>query len=162
MTQPPYGFDFQTESVTGPISTPDGQTFDEYRWSQLVEENKRLIAVSKALKDRLDSLEARFEAVRDTVGAVNGRLAELEGKDQPTAKPVDEINEKIVAFLESVPDVKLTAIAIRENLDIPAKYIHDRCKTLVRNNRIRTFVEPNRHPFYQALPKAEPAVDSPA
>jgi uncharacterized coiled-coil protein SlyX len=176
-------------------STPG---FDEYRWSQLVEENKRIISVLGAMKRRLDELEAqanlvaelegkltalvmrldmhterhrevvvRLEALEgertaDAVVVLDERLRAIEAKDAPPPKPVDEVNEQIVAFLESVPDVKLTAISIRENLGIDAKYIHDRCKTLVRNNRIRMYTEANRHPFYQALPKAEPAVDSPA
>jgi uncharacterized coiled-coil protein SlyX len=170
----------------------DGSTpgFDEYRWSQLVEENKRIVSVLAALKARMDTRDTRIEEVQGRIDALANLVAELEGKmtalvmrldlhterhrevvgrvealeakDAPPPKPVDEINEQIVAFLDSVPDVKLTAIAIRENLGIDAKYIHDRCKTLVRNKRIRMFVEPNRHPFYQALPKAEPAVESPA
>jgi predicted nuclease with TOPRIM domain len=178
-----------------PPGAAEDTGFDEYRWSQLIEENKRIVSVLAALKarlddqmgrndqtyrsqtsmaERLDRLEGRIDELSkhlqevdslDLPGAVvtlDERLRALEAKDAPPPKPVDEINEQIVAFLDSVPDVKLTAIAIRENLGIDAKYIHDRCKTLVRNKRIRMFVEPNRHPFYQALPKAEPAVDSPA
>jgi uncharacterized coiled-coil protein SlyX len=99
---------------------------------------------------RLEALEG--ERTADAVVVLDERLRAIEAKDAPPPKPVDEVNEQIVAFLESVPDVKLTAISIRENLGIDAKYIHDRCKTLVRNNRIRMYTEANRHPFYQALP----------
>jgi hypothetical protein len=191
----------RTDHFPRSIDLPPGAdtpSFDEYRWSQLVEENKRIISVLGALKGRLDELQAfdlagaldalnrrlteaeaqanlvaqlegkmtalvmRLDLHTERHREVVGRVEALEAKDAPPAKPVDETNAKIVEFLNSAPDVKFTAITIRENLGIPAKYIHDRCKTLVRQGLIRTHVAEGRHPFYQALErKAEPVDGQP-
>ena len=145
--------------LPGPsINDGEVQTFDEYRWAQLVEDNRRHLDAIAALKRRTDDQKDRADIFhRSLINTIErltfleNAVAELQAKGQPVAKPRDELNERIVEFLESAPGIKFTAIAIRENLG-DGKYIHDRCKTLVRQGRILAHTAPNRHPLYQALP----------
>jgi hypothetical protein len=116
------------------------QGFDDYRWSQMearLDKHQRSLV---NLTERLTALEVAFEQLR------------------PATKPRDDLSERIAAFLEAHPDLKFTAISIDENLDATGKDLSDRCKNLARNGRIRMFAEPNRRPFYQALPPTPPEV----
>ena len=163
-------------SIELPPASTNGPGFDDYRWSQLVEENKRITElldghhrVITALKDRIDDqtncadrihrrvvkLEARKEEQHYIIAALDERLRVLEDAQRPPVKDRDDLNERIVAFLESVPSLKFSAISIRENLGDGTKDVYDRCKTLARNGRIRMFTEPNRRALYQALPVAD-------
>lgn len=192
----PLGPDFP---IADPYTPANGPTFDEYRWSQLTEENRvlkteleslskrvathsnslaTLIDRQNATQTRLDAVLAHLEETQtlpdsiknliDTVGtllewreSLDGRLAELENAGKPPAKPKDELNERVVAFLESHPELKFTAISIDENLGGTGRDISDRLKTLARNGRIRIFANDKRRPFYQALERPAPVEDQP-
>jgi hypothetical protein len=163
------------------IDRVEGQTFDEYRWSQLE-------AAIRERKAEIESLSTRLESVRDAVGGINGRLTDVDERVRqleeageveslnvrldthsrslinltesvrqleeavlPQPKPRDELNDRILEFLEAHPYLKFTAISIDENIGGTGKDISDRLKTLARNGKIRIFAEKGRRPFYQAL-----------
>jgi chromosome segregation ATPase len=161
--------DFQQPTPGNPVFGPNGQSFDEYRWSQLEEANRANVQA-------ITRLTAQLDTVRDAVGSLAGEIEsinvrmdthsrslinltesvrQLEEATKPPVKARDELNDRIVAFLESHAGLKFTAISIDENLGGTGKDISDRLKTLVRNGRIRMFAIPNRRPFYQALERTE-------
>jgi hypothetical protein len=136
-----------------------GPTFDEYRWSQLTERVQNLDGALAMLYSRVAALEDHREAHERGLDVLNRRLTDLEDAGKPATKPRDELNERIIAFLESHPNLKFPAISIDANLGGTGKDISDRLKTLAKNGRIRMFAEEKRRPFYQALEQPAPVED---
>jgi hypothetical protein len=138
------------------LTTPDnGQSFVDYRLSQQGEAIEQLKSEIAALRGRFDNVTSLVGLINSTTAELSERLAALEDAGKPPTKDRDDLNERIVAFLEEHRGLKFTAISIDENLGGTGKDISDRLKTLVRNNRVRMHSIANRRPFYQALERPD-------
>ena len=110
-------------------------------------------ALTKAL-DRIGELERAKVDLEDEDGrqqrilrehgdAINGLVRAVS-----PAPPRDDLNDRIVAFLDEHVGLKFSAVSIAENIGEANKRIAERCSTLAGQGRIKRQQEANRHPLY--------------
>jgi len=143
-------------------ATANGQGFDEYRFAQLQQQLDRHAARIVELHERaaaaeerlqiVDGINSHLDALVDRLRELSSRVTALEDAAKPAKRDRDDLNDRIVALLESAPTLKFSAISVDENLGGTGKDISDRLKTLAKNGRILIHAEEGRRPFYQALP----------
>lgn len=144
--------------------TPLGQAMHQYNQAQLgrvwdttdktvTEENPvplqsapplpdepRVNPTVQELSNRLTSLE---EVVRSQGEMIDVLLAEV---GRPTA---DALNERIVAFLTSVPGIKFSPTSISENIGADSNArVADRLATMAKNGRVVCHKQEGRRPLY--------------
>jgi hypothetical protein len=78
-------------------------------------------------------------------------VAALRRAVSPT--PVAEVDERLAAFLDTVPGIKFSAVSVAENLGLESGYCSDRLTALAGRGRIVRQQAPNRRPLYYSTAK---------
>ena len=107
-----------------------------------------------ALEEGVAVLTTRLEQVTDLFPVLRDRLDALEEAGKPRPRH-DAVTDKILAFMASVPGVKLTGAVVAANIDEDNATLGSRMTNLVRKGAIRADKRDGRHTtFWYPAPDA--------
>ncbi len=97
----------------------------------------------------------RIEGQQADISDLMARVATLEAGKGTKGPKVDERREAILAFVNTHPGMKLTALVVAENLDMENTLVGHKMRSLWEGGHIGATKEDGRTRMYFALPKTE-------
>jgi cell division septum initiation protein DivIVA len=92
----------------------------------------------------------------DRIAAAEARIAALEAQiDGLRAVSRDDLNDRIVSFLDAYVGLKFNPTSVASNMGEDAKVVAQRLLTLANQRRVARFAEAGSHPLYSSRKRVQ-------
>lgn len=111
-------------------------------------DEKRTETMVGTPESRDDALLGDVIALQEQVKLLTERLDAIEAATAPAAPKRDELADKVIEFMSTLPGVKLTALVVAQNLDEENTKVGTRMQTLANRGVLKTTKEEGRTRMY--------------